>query len=178
MAFRARRAAEVAAWFSRATQRRRRMAWLSHGERVWRAYCNNESCGYTVRRECGAADWRVLRALEPVSMGAGVIPASSSGGGEGDVMYMRARFELVVGSRDSEAFYMMNPDRAWLQQPSSHAGHDGWPQLMSSGGGYGSCSCLGAPATTTTTTWFQSWSDLLWRETVKGHGGLAGSVWG
>ncbi|RCV13288.1 hypothetical protein SETIT_2G334900v2 [Setaria italica] len=93
--------------------------------KVWRAYCNNKSCGYAVRRECGAADWRVLRALEPVSMGAGVIPASSSGGGEGDVMYMRARFERVVGSRDSEAFYMMNPDRAWLQQPSSHAGHDG-----------------------------------------------------
>jgi uncharacterized protein (TIGR01570 family) len=74
-------------------------------ETVWRAYCNGKSCGYAVRRECGAADWRVLRALEPVSMGAGVIPAA-----EGDVMYMRARFERVVGSRDSEAFYMMNPD--------------------------------------------------------------------
>uniref|UniRef100_A0ACD5VZQ3 Uncharacterized protein n=1 Tax=Avena sativa TaxID=4498 RepID=A0ACD5VZQ3_AVESA len=78
-------------------------------ETVWRAYCNGKGCGYAVRRECGAADWRVLRALEPVSMGAGVIPASC-GGGEGDVMYMRARFERVVGSRDSEAFYMMNPD--------------------------------------------------------------------
>ncbi|KAK3137919.1 hypothetical protein QOZ80_5AG0362140 [Eleusine coracana subsp. coracana] len=79
-------------------------------ETVWRAYCNGKSCGYAVRRECGAADWRVLRALEPVSMGAGVIPAASCGGGDGDVMYMRARFERVVGSRDSEAFYMMNPD--------------------------------------------------------------------
>ncbi|KAI4999350.1 protein MIZU-KUSSEI 1-like [Hordeum vulgare subsp. vulgare] len=78
-------------------------------ETVWRAYCNGKGCGYAVRRECGAADWRVLRALEPVSMGAGVIPASC-GGGEGDVMYMRARFERVVGSRDSEAFYMINPD--------------------------------------------------------------------
>lgn len=79
-------------------------------EKVWRAYCNGKGCGYAVRRECCAADWRVLRALEPVSMGAGVIPAASCGGGEGDVMYMRARFERVVGSRDSEAFYMMNPD--------------------------------------------------------------------
>ncbi|CAO2165705.1 unnamed protein product [Urochloa humidicola] len=78
-------------------------------EKVWRAYCNGKGCGYAVRRECGAGDWRVLRALEAVSMGAGVIPASC-GGGEGDVMYMRARFERVVGSRDSEAFYMMNPD--------------------------------------------------------------------
>ncbi|RLN31259.1 protein MIZU-KUSSEI 1-like [Panicum miliaceum] len=91
-------------------------------ETVWRAYCNGKSCGYAVRRECGAADWRVLRALEPVSMGAGVIPAASCGGGEGDVMYMRARFERVVGSRDSEAFYMMNPD-------SSSGGGHGGPEL-------------------------------------------------
>ncbi|KAL6848889.1 hypothetical protein ACP4OV_021472 [Aristida adscensionis] len=92
-------------------------------ETVWRAYCNGKSCGYAVRRECGAADWRVLRALEPVSMGAGVIPAASCGGGEGDVMYMRARFERVVGSRDSEAFYMMNPDS------SSGGGGNGGPEL-------------------------------------------------
>ncbi|CAA6665485.1 unnamed protein product [Spirodela intermedia] len=30
--------------------------------------------------------------------------------GRRGIMYMRARFERVVGSRDSEAFYMMNPD--------------------------------------------------------------------
>jgi uncharacterized protein (TIGR01570 family) len=53
-------------------------------------------------------------------MGAGVIPAAC-GGGEGDVMYMRARFERVVGSRDSEAFYMMNPD--------SSTGGNGGPEL-------------------------------------------------
>ncbi|KAF0903894.1 hypothetical protein E2562_029977 [Oryza meyeriana var. granulata] len=92
-------------------------------ETVWRAYCNGKSCGYAVRRECGAADWRVLRALEPVSMGAGVIPASC-GGGEGDVMYMRARFERVVGSRDSEAFYMMNPDSS-----GSGGNNNGGPEL-------------------------------------------------
>ena len=89
-------------------------------EKVWRAYCNGKGCGYAVRRECGAADWRVLRALEAVSMGAGVIPAAC-GGGEGDVMYMRACFERVVGSRDSEAFYMMNPD--------SSASGNGGPEL-------------------------------------------------
>ncbi|XP_020597845.1 protein MIZU-KUSSEI 1-like, partial [Phalaenopsis equestris] len=82
---------------------------------TWRAYCNGKKCGYAVRRECGAADWRVLRAVEMVSMGAGVLPAAketagNGGEGEGDMMYMRGRFERVVGSRDSEAFYMMNPD--------------------------------------------------------------------
>ncbi|CAN6246382.1 unnamed protein product [Urochloa humidicola] len=83
-------------------------------EPTWRAYCNGRKCGFAVRRECGADEWRVLGAVEAVSVGAGVLPDDVSGGGggaeEGDLMYMRARFERVVGSRDSEAFYMMNPD--------------------------------------------------------------------
>ncbi|CAL9779763.1 unnamed protein product [Musa acuminata subsp. burmannicoides] len=77
-------------------------------EPLWRAYCNGKKHGHAARRECGPADWRVLRAVEPVTMGAGVLPAD--GGADGEVMYMRARFERVVGSQDSEAFYMMNPD--------------------------------------------------------------------
>ncbi|KAM7276317.1 hypothetical protein ACFE04_018183 [Oxalis oulophora] len=88
--------------------RRRRLI----DENQWRTYCNGKKCGYAVKRECGEEEWRILKALEAISMGAGVLPARSdnsvSGGGE--VMYMRARFERVVGSRDSEAFYMMNPD--------------------------------------------------------------------
>lgn len=82
-------------------------------EPTWRAYCNGRKCGYAVRRECGADEWTVLGAVEPVSVGAGVLPddgSSGAGAAEGDLMYMRARFERVVGSRDSEAFYMMNPD--------------------------------------------------------------------
>ncbi|XP_020673708.1 protein MIZU-KUSSEI 1 [Dendrobium catenatum] len=76
-------------------------------ERQWRAYCNGRKCGLAVRRDCGAGDTRVVRAVEPVTMGAGVLPAEEE---EGEVMYMRARFERVVGSKDSEAFYMINPD--------------------------------------------------------------------
>ncbi|GJM99853.1 hypothetical protein PR202_ga16991 [Eleusine coracana subsp. coracana] len=81
-------------------------------EATWRAYCNGRKCGYAVRRDCGADDWRVLRAVEPVSVGAGVIPEDDDTGiaSDGDMMYMRAKFERVVGSRDSEAFYMVNPD--------------------------------------------------------------------
>lgn len=95
-------------------------------ERVWRTYCNGKKCGFANRRDCGAKEWRILKAVEPISMGAGVLPGislNSSGddgddennggggdGGGGEVMYMRAKFERVVGSRDSEAFYMMNPD--------------------------------------------------------------------
>ncbi|TKY73246.1 MIZU-KUSSEI 1 [Spatholobus suberectus] len=82
-------------------------------EPVWRTYCNGKKCGFATRRECGPKDWDVLKAVEPISMGAGVLPGNNSGaeaGSEGEIMYMRAKFERIVGSRDSEAFYMMNPD--------------------------------------------------------------------
>ncbi|KAK8487020.1 hypothetical protein V6N13_096640 [Hibiscus sabdariffa] len=82
-------------------------------EPVWRTYCNGKKCGFATRRECGPEEWRVLKSVEPISMGAGVLPGDCNGNGdgsEGELMYMRARFERVVGSKDSEAFYMMNPD--------------------------------------------------------------------
>ncbi|KAF8083695.1 hypothetical protein N665_0756s0012 [Sinapis alba] len=81
-------------------------------EPMWRTYCNGKKCGFATRRDCGEKEKKVLKALEMVSMGAGVLPETeeTSGGGGGDIMYMRAKFERIVGSRDSEAFYMMNPD--------------------------------------------------------------------
>ncbi|KAI3884469.1 hypothetical protein MKX03_034809 [Papaver bracteatum] len=78
-------------------------------EPLWRTYCNGKKCGFAMRRECGPEELKVLKAVEPISTGAGVLPGSASGS-EGELMYMRAKFERVVGSRDSEAFYMMNPD--------------------------------------------------------------------
>ncbi|KAF5818076.1 putative protein MIZU-KUSSEI 1-like, plant [Helianthus annuus] len=84
-------------------------------EPVWRTYCNGKKCGFALKRECGEKEWRVLKAVEPISMGAGVLPPEKTVDGEGEeegdeIMYMRAKFERVTGSRDSEAFYMMNPD--------------------------------------------------------------------
>jgi len=53
----------------------------------------------------------VMQHLRGVSMGAGVLPTSSDHKDcDGEMTYMRARFERVVGSKDSEAFYMINPD--------------------------------------------------------------------
>ncbi|KAL5064959.1 hypothetical protein RYX36_026696 [Vicia faba] len=79
-------------------------------EPLWRSSCNGKKCGFANRRECGEKDWEILKAVEPISMGAGVLPSAEGGCSDGEVMYMRARFERIVGSRDSEAFYMMNPD--------------------------------------------------------------------
>ncbi|KAL1564903.1 protein MIZU-KUSSEI 1-like [Salvia divinorum] len=79
-------------------------------EPVWRTYCNGKKCGYAMRRECGPEEWKVLNAVGPISMGAGVLPGGGAEADDGETMYMRAKFERVVGSKDSEAFYMMNPD--------------------------------------------------------------------
>ncbi|KAH7516603.1 protein MIZU-KUSSEI 1 [Ziziphus jujuba] len=85
-------------------------------EPLWRTYCNGKKCGFGMKRECGTEELKVLKAVEPISMGAGVLPGGhggcdgNGGGSDGELMYMRARFERVVGSKDSEAFYMMNPD--------------------------------------------------------------------
>ncbi|GJW34314.1 MIZU-KUSSEI 1-like protein [Tanacetum coccineum] len=88
-------------------------------EPMWTMYCNGKKCGYTSSRACSESDWHVLSTVQSVSVGAGVIPVvedgrksdvGGCGGSEGELLYMRARFERVVGSRDSEAYYMMNPD--------------------------------------------------------------------
>ncbi|RWR81995.1 protein MIZU-KUSSEI 1-like protein [Cinnamomum micranthum f. kanehirae] len=76
-------------------------------EPFWTTYCNGRRCGFAMKRKCGPAEWNVLKAIEPISMGAGMLPRN---GAQGEVMYMRARFDRVVGSRDSEAFYMINPE--------------------------------------------------------------------
>jgi uncharacterized protein (TIGR01570 family) len=88
-------------------------------EYVWAVYCNGRKAGYAIRRKDASDDERhVLRLLRGVSMGAGVLPpppadregATPSNGPDGELTYMRARVERVVGSKDSEAFYMINPD--------------------------------------------------------------------
>ncbi|XXG65589.1 hypothetical protein AAC387_Pa05g3251 [Persea americana] len=76
-------------------------------EPFWTTYCNGRRCGFAKKRKCGPAGWDVLKAIEPISMGAGMLPRN---GAQGEVLYMRARFDRVVGSRDSEAFYMINPE--------------------------------------------------------------------
>ncbi|KAK1317029.1 hypothetical protein QJS10_CPA05g00883 [Acorus calamus] len=83
---------------------------LLREEPVWTMYCNGRRMGCAVARACGEKDWRLLRTLKAVSVGAGIVPLEErrsivDGGGEGmgkrgmEVMYMRAKFERVVGKR-------------------------------------------------------------------------------
>lgn len=83
-------------------------------EPIWTMYCNGRKVGYAVKRVPTDDDLNVMQMLHAVSMGAGVLPVdhttgdSTSDGGE--LTYMRACFERAIGSRDSETYYMMNPD--------------------------------------------------------------------
>ncbi|KAM3288564.1 protein MIZU-KUSSEI 1-like [Capsicum chacoense] len=80
----------------------------------WTMYCNGRKCGQALLRACNDSDRHVLNTVWNVSVGAGVIPVVGDGrnGGdsEGELMYMRANFDRVIGNRHSEAFYMMNID--------------------------------------------------------------------
>uniref|UniRef100_A0A1D1ZAL4 RNA pseudourine synthase 6, chloroplastic n=1 Tax=Anthurium amnicola TaxID=1678845 RepID=A0A1D1ZAL4_9ARAE len=77
---------------------------------VWSMYCNGRKVGYAVRRQMGEGDAAVFKLMRSVSVGAGVVPAGeASRSGEGDLLYLRASFDRVVGSPDSESFHMINP---------------------------------------------------------------------
>ncbi|KAI3465395.1 hypothetical protein Pfo_022058 [Paulownia fortunei] len=89
-------------------------------EFVWAVYCNGRKIGYSIRRKNMSDDEvHVMQLLRGVSMGAGVLPGlSEKDTADGELTYIRVRFDRVVGSKDSESFYMINPDGASGQELS------------------------------------------------------------
>ncbi|KAJ4971818.1 hypothetical protein NE237_004917 [Protea cynaroides] len=79
-------------------------------EPLWTMYCNGRKVGYGLKKEPTDEDFNVMQLLHAVSMGAGVLPTVKTDASDGELTYMRAYFERVIGSKDSETFYMMNPD--------------------------------------------------------------------
>ncbi|KAM0927915.1 hypothetical protein ACQ4PT_002151 [Festuca glaucescens] len=88
-------------------------------EAMWTAYVNGRRVGYAVRREATDGDLAVMQLLSTVSAGAGVLPgdvvdheppADGAAEADGEVAYMRAGFDRVTGSKDSESLYMVSPD--------------------------------------------------------------------
>ena len=80
-------------------------------EHVWGVHCNGRKSGFSIRRKHSSEEsWGVLmKLLRGVSTGAGVLPSVEEEP-DGEMTYMRASYERVVGSKDSETFYMVNPD--------------------------------------------------------------------
>ncbi|KAK6939143.1 Protein MIZU-KUSSEI 1-like, plant [Dillenia turbinata] len=79
---------------------------------AWSMYCNGRKVGFALRRHLTVSDITVLDLMRSVSVGAGVLPL------HGDLLYLRATFDRVVGSRDSESFHMINPDGTSAQELS------------------------------------------------------------
>jgi uncharacterized protein (TIGR01570 family) len=93
-------------------------------EYIWAVYCNGRKASYAIRRKEASNDERqrkeasydechVLRLLRTVSMGVSVLPPPApekDDGPDSEITYVRARVERVVGSKDSEVFYMINPE--------------------------------------------------------------------
>ncbi|XP_031491560.1 protein MIZU-KUSSEI 1 [Nymphaea colorata] len=82
-------------------------------EMVWAVYCNGRKTGYSIKKkQISEEEETVMQMLRGVSMGAGVLPCQQQEKETADdeLTYLRSRFERVIGSKDSEAFYMMNPD--------------------------------------------------------------------
>ncbi|KDP35237.1 hypothetical protein JCGZ_09396 [Jatropha curcas] len=80
-------------------------------EPVWTMFCNGKKNGYGVKREPTEEDLKVMELLRAVSMGAGVLPGNSeTEGHDCELAYIRAYFDRVVGSKDSETLYMISPE--------------------------------------------------------------------
>ncbi|ONK63631.1 uncharacterized protein A4U43_C07F17270 [Asparagus officinalis] len=79
-------------------------------EATWTAFVNGKNVGTATRREAAEEDLKMMQMLGAVSVGAGVLPEGMTDSVYGEMTYMRAHFDRVVGSKDSETFYMLNPD--------------------------------------------------------------------
>ncbi|KAK7317003.1 hypothetical protein RJT34_00875 [Clitoria ternatea] len=80
-------------------------------EPLWSMYCNGKKNGYGVKRDATDEDLYVMELLKAVTMGAGVLPLRSDvdDADGGQLAYIRAPFEHVIGSKDSETLYMLSP---------------------------------------------------------------------
>ncbi|KAJ4964509.1 hypothetical protein NE237_024448 [Protea cynaroides] len=75
---------------------------------LWSMYCNGRKAGFAVRRSMTETDSYVLKLMQSVSVGAGVLPIEPKSV-DRDLMCLRASFERVIGSQDSESFHLINP---------------------------------------------------------------------
>ncbi|KAL6278004.1 hypothetical protein ACE6H2_021605 [Prunus campanulata] len=84
-----------------------------HSVPLWTVHCNGRQLGFAARRRASDKVKLMLKTMQSTTVGAGVMPTGyglESESGQ-EVMYMRANYEHVVGSADSESFHLINPDQ-------------------------------------------------------------------
>ncbi|XVF08175.1 hypothetical protein REPUB_Repub06bG0203300 [Reevesia pubescens] len=90
-----------------------------HSIPIWTMYCNGRKIGFATKRKASHHIRLMLKTMQSITVGAGVIPAGfGSSGSEDQIMYMRANYEHVVGNSDSESFHLVNPDTCAGQELS------------------------------------------------------------
>ncbi|PON47351.1 hypothetical protein TorRG33x02_323560 [Trema orientale] len=83
---------------------------------VWTMYCNGRKVGYAVKRRPAKGELEALRLMGSVVAGAGVISGKELKNRndvvneDNELMYLRASFERVCGSENSESFHLIDPD--------------------------------------------------------------------
>lgn len=75
----------------------------------WNMYCNGKRVGYARKRSPSKDDVAALAALSKVVVGAGVVTGKELGRYDDELMYLRASFRRVSGSKESEAFHLIDP---------------------------------------------------------------------
>ncbi|KVI08595.1 protein MIZU-KUSSEI 1-like [Cynara cardunculus var. scolymus] len=77
----------------------------------WTMYCNGKKVGFAFKRQPSSSDIKVLKHMETVHVGAGIIKAKEVEREE-DIMYLRGFFNRVTGKSmtRSETFHLIDPD--------------------------------------------------------------------
>ncbi|KAL3640674.1 hypothetical protein CASFOL_015642 [Castilleja foliolosa] len=88
-----------------------------HSVPVWTLFCNGRKLGFAARRKATQQIRMMFKTMQSITVGAGVIPCGLGSGSE-EIMYMRANYECIVGSADSESFHLINPDQGPGQELS------------------------------------------------------------
>ncbi|GLU13070.1 hypothetical protein SLE2022_297170 [Rubroshorea leprosula] len=76
---------------------------------VWTMYCNGRKVGYAMKRRPSKTDMDALRLMSSVVVGAGTISGKELDHDD-ELMYLRANFERVRSSSDSESFHLIDPE--------------------------------------------------------------------
>lgn len=95
----------------------------SSSRNLWKASCNGRDVGYATRRRPTDWDRRVLESMKTMTSGVGVLPPAvvkegdDQGGGGGEMLYMRATYQRIVGSRDAVSYHLISPGTAGGSPP-------------------------------------------------------------
>ncbi|XP_071735411.1 protein MIZU-KUSSEI 1-like [Rutidosis leptorrhynchoides] len=86
---------------------------------LWTMYCNGRKVGFAFKRKQSLTDIKVLKHVEKVCVGAGIVKAIDVERDD-DIMYLRGNFNRVSGKslNQSETFHLIDPDRNIGQQLS------------------------------------------------------------